>query len=77
MPRRLTTRLVKLKVACESLAISHDTFSRHWQEIFTETREPADRRKGVPRKVFEDELSVAVEEGRAAVLTFRKVMGRL
>jgi hypothetical protein len=73
MPR-LKTKLVKLRDACEALAISHDTFARHWQSVFTDTR--PERRKGVRRLVLEDELSVAVEEGAAAVLTFRKVMGR-
>lgn len=38
MARRLTTRLVKLKDACAALAISDDTFARHWQSVFTETR---------------------------------------
>lgn len=75
MPR-LKTKLLKLRVACESLAISHDTFARHWQSVFTDPRPLADRRRGVPRLVLEDELSVAVEEGRNAVLTYRKLMGR-
>ncbi|QJX01235.1 hypothetical protein [Frigoriglobus tundricola] len=72
----LTTRRVKLKDACYALGISHDTFSRRWQNVFTETREPGNRRRGVPRLVLEDELSVAVEFGAAAVATFRRTMKR-
>jgi hypothetical protein len=81
MPR-LTTRLVKVKEACHALGISHDTFDRHWREVFTETRSAEERRKGVHRHVFEDELAEAVDHGggvrgRAAVLTFRQNVGRL
>ncbi|VTR92519.1 unnamed protein product [Gemmata massiliana] len=79
---KLTTRLVKLREACHALAISHDSFSRHWQAVFTETRDKEERKKGVHRKVFEDELAKAVNAGggtkaKNAVLMFRRTMGRL
>jgi len=57
MPR-VTNRLVKMKEVCHTLGISHDTFARHWQNVFTETREPSECRRGIHRKVFEDELAV-------------------
>lgn len=76
MPR-LTTRLVKIQDACDALACCRKTFWVRWHETFTDPRPLADRRVGCERKVFEDELSVAVEQGRAAVLTFRKLMNRL
>lgn len=74
--RRLTTRLLPLFAACDALDISPSTFGRRWQAVFTDPRPKIDRRPGVPRKVFEDELKVAVEEGAAAVLLFRRTMGR-
>lgn len=77
MPRRVTTQLVKLKAACAVLAISRNTFVRRWQDVFTDGRSPEDRRERCARKIFEDELSVAVEEGREAVLTYRRLVGRL
>lgn len=78
----LTTKLLKVKEVCDALGISEDTFSRHWQGVFTETRDPAEKRKGVHRHVFEDEVAEAVNagggaRGRAAVLTFRRTMRRL
>lgn len=81
MPRspRLATKLVKLKGACEALAISRPTFWRRWHLTFTDPRPESDR-AGCERKVYEDELAVAVNEasrGKAAVLLFRKQMGRL
>ena len=45
---RLTTRLVEVKDVCRILAISEDAFSRHWQSVFTETRDPEERKKGAP-----------------------------
>ena len=79
---RLTTRLVKLKEACHALGISDDTFSRRWADVFTETRDASERRHGIHRKVFEDELAEAVNNGggtraMAAVRAFRRIMGRL
>ncbi|WP_162667390.1 hypothetical protein [Gemmata massiliana] len=44
------------------------------------TSRPADQRKRFERKVYEDELAVAVNEasrGRAAVPMSRRTMGRL
>lgn len=76
MARALKTKLVKIKAACDALAISRWTFWMKWHDVFTDPRQPDDRRPGCERKVFEDELSVAVEEGAAAVLTFRRVMNR-
>ncbi|AMV25459.1 hypothetical protein VT84_13760 [Gemmata sp. SH-PL17] len=75
--RRVTTKLVKLKIACETLAICRDTFWVKWHAVFTDPRPKEDRRHGCERKVFEDELSVALEEGINAVKTFRRTMGRL
>lgn len=82
MPRtpRLATRLVKLKDACDALAIHRDTFWKRWHPVFTDPRPAADRRHGVERKVYEDELTVAVEDaaqGKGAVLNFRRLMKRL
>lgn len=74
---RLTTRKVKLKEACRALGCCTKTFARKWRDVFTDVREPEDRRERCARMVFEDELSVAVEEGRAAVRTFRRTVGRI
>jgi hypothetical protein len=59
---------VKVKDVCHVLAISKNTFARKWRSVFTDGRAPEDRRERCALKVFEDERSVAVEEGRAAVL---------
>ena len=75
MPR-LITRRVKLKAACAALACSESTYERKWQRVFTDARSPEDRRERCARLVLEDELSMAVEYG-AAVLNYRKLMGRL
>lgn len=77
MSRRVTTRVVRLKDALDVLGCSKTTFKRKWLEVFTDARPPEDRRERCGRKVFEDELSVAVEDGSDAVLTFRRLMGRL
>jgi len=74
--KRLATRLVKLRDVLAALACSRPTFWRRWHATFTDVRPKEDRRPGVERKVLEDELSVAVESGRAAVLLFRRTMGR-
>ena len=75
--RKLTTKLVKMREVCERLAICRRSFATHWHSVFTDVRPEADRRKGCERKVLEDELATAVESGAAAVLTFRRVMGRV
>lgn len=80
MPR-LLTKLVHRRHACDALAVSPRSFWRHWHPVFTETRSKDDQRAGCERKVFEDELAVAVEAGggsraRVAVLTYRGKLGR-
>lgn len=78
--RTRTTQLVKARDVLASLAISGVTFWRKWHAVFTDPRPPADRRKGVERKVYRDELDVAVNDaasGAAAVLNFRRLVGRL
>lgn len=72
---KLATKLVKLTTVCESLAISRPTFWRRWHATFTDPR-PAGGSPGVERKVFEDELAVAVEKGATAVLNYRRLVGR-
>lgn len=85
MPRtvspKLATKLVHLRDACDALAISRDTFWVRWHATFTDPRSPEDRRPGVERKVFEDELATAVNAGggsraKLAVIAFRGQMGR-
>jgi hypothetical protein len=85
MPRspapRLTTSLVRRSAACVALGISARTFDRHWAAVFTDPRTPEDRRPRVGRKVYEDELAVAVDAGgdhagRIAVLNYRGTIGR-
>lgn len=70
-----------LPCACTALAVSRMTFWRHWQTVFTDPRNP-NHGQTVGRKVFEDELVVAVENGggdraKAAVLALRKQLGRV
>lgn len=75
-------------VACEHLGISPQTFGRHWDEVFTDYRpRPADPKelRGRRRKVMDDELRVAVENGgdqdraraAGAVLAFRRQAKRV
>jgi hypothetical protein len=80
---KLVTRLVKQREARTALAISRESFRRHWDSVFTDPRSAADRRAGVERCVYEDELAVAVEYGgrmgaraKAAVLAYRRTVGR-
>lgn len=75
--RKLTTRLRKLTDACDALGIGRTTFWAAWHAVFTDPRPTEDRRPRVSRKVYEDELATAVADGKAAVLLFRKLMGRL
>lgn len=73
-------RLVHIADACADLACSRKTFWRRWHAVFTDPRPTRDRRKGIERKVYADELNVAIEEsakGPTAVLAFRKLMNRL
>jgi hypothetical protein len=74
---KVTNRLVKLRDACAALACSRRSFWERWHGTFSDPRPAEDRRPGCERKVFEDELSVAIESGRAAVLTLRKRLGRI
>jgi hypothetical protein len=77
---KVKTRLVKIREACGALAICRDTFWVKWHAVFTDPRPKEDRRHGCERKVYEDELSIAVEEsakGKAAVLNYRSLMKRL
>lgn len=83
MPRaaKVVTKLVKMRASCETLAISRPTFWRRWHSVFTDPRGSGDVRHGVERKVYEDELAVAVEEGggesaRLAVIAYRGRVGR-
>lgn len=69
-------RLVSQREACEALGICRLTFYRRWRDVFSDPRDPADRRPGVPRKVREDELGVAINDGRLAVLNYRRLAGR-
>lgn len=78
MPRR--GRLVRLRDACADLGCCPDTFWRKWHAVFTDPRPRAERRKGVSRRVYADELDVAIEQankGPIAVLAFRKLMKRM
>lgn len=77
---KVKTRLVKIAEACDALAICRNTFWQHWHPVFTDPRPVEDRRPGCERKVYEDELSIAVEEsakGKAAVLNYRALMNRV
>lgn len=77
---RVTTRLVSLRECLTALGISRDTFERKWHSVFSDPRPPADRRKGCERKVYEDELSIAVEQSArcpAALLNYRRLMKRI
>lgn len=81
--RKLTTKLLSRAAACEALGVCARTFSQHWARVFTDPRDPADQRRGVARRVFEDELAVAVEAGggvsgraKAAVIAYRSDVGR-
>lgn len=77
---KVKTRLVKIQDVCHALGICRDTFWRRWHDTFTDPRPKEDRRKGCVRRVYEDELSIAVEEankGRAAILNYRRLKGRL
>jgi len=75
---RLKTKLLGRREACDALSIGTATFSRHWKDVFTDPRPPEDRRRCVARRVYEDELAVAVDAGggvssraKAAVLNYR------
>jgi hypothetical protein len=75
-PTRLRNRLVSQAEACADLGICRLTFHRRWASIFSDPRDVADRKRGVPRKVREDELRVAINDGRLAVLAYRRSVGR-
>lgn len=75
---KLKTKLISRIAACEALGVGVTTFSQHWTRTFTDPRAPEDRRPRVARRVFEDELAVAVEAGggvsgraKAAVINYR------
>ena len=74
---KLVTKRVKLVTACEALACCKRTFSRRWHSVFTDPRPVEDRRRSVDRPVLEDELAIAVESGAAAVLNYRRRVGRV
>lgn len=79
MPRAIP-KLLKLKDACAALGCCKWTFWHKWHSVFTDPRPPEDRRSGCERKVYDDELSVAVEQasrGKSAVLMFRRTMKRI
>jgi len=85
MPRLFTpktpTVLVHRREACRRLAIGMRVFWQRWHSIFTDPRDPEDRRPGMERRVFEDELEIAAANGggqraRIAVLNFRGIHGR-
>lgn len=74
-------KLVKTAAACEALGVSRTTFWRHWDAVFTDPRPAAERVHGTARKVYDDELAVAVERGggaaaRLAVLHLRGLLKR-
>jgi hypothetical protein len=74
-----TTKLVPLRDVCATLGCCRRSFWMNWHAHFTETR-PRDRRKGHERKVYADELDVAVEQSAhcpAALLNYRRRVGRL
>jgi hypothetical protein len=73
---RARNRLVSQRDACAALGVCRLTFFRRWASIFSDSRDPADRKRGVPRKVREDELNVALNDGRLAVLNYRRLVGR-
>lgn len=81
MPRAAEpeVRLVPLAEVLERLGgISEDVYRDHWQGVFTDRRaNGATGGRGSPRVVLSDELDVAVLEGPDAVLTYRKLKGRL
>lgn len=75
------TALVHRREACRQLGIERDTFWRVWHSVFTDPRDPEDRRPGVERKVYDDELQIAVTNGggrraRTAVLNYRGRINR-
>lgn len=76
-------KLVTRAFACESLGICERTFVTHWGDVFTDPRDPFDRVKGKPRRVYADELAAAVEigggttaEAKSAVQDYRQQVGR-
>ncbi|VTR97883.1 unnamed protein product [Gemmata massiliana] len=76
---KLTTRLVKMQEACRALGCCRRTFWRRWHLVFTAPR-PVLQRKGAERRVYEDELAIAIEQssrGVAPVLNYRRIKGRL
>jgi len=67
---------IPLPEALARLGVSRVTFWRHWQRFFTDCR--ASGRPGRGKCfVLDDELGVAVADGPAAVLAFRRLMGRV
>lgn len=83
MPRttpRTTTKLVKIGDACTGLGCGRSKFWRKWHAVFTDPRPPEERKPRFERKVYDDELAVAINEankGPAAVLMYRRLMRRL
>lgn len=72
--------LLKLSEACRRLSCCKKTFHRRWAEVFTDPRPVEDRRRAVERKVYDDELDIAINEahrGVAAVRNHRRLMKRL
>lgn len=79
----LKTKLLSRREAFEALGISDTSFDHHWKDVFTDPRAPEDRRPRVARRVYEDELAVAVEAGggvssraKVAVINYRSLVGR-
>ena len=77
MVQSVQSAFVSAQEACERLNIHRDTFQLRWNSVFTDWREPGERRTGFRRMIAVDELEIAVRNAgsgraRAAVLEFRK-----
>jgi|GEM_PF-4379652 len=65
---------------CERLNISRGTFWQKWHRVFTDPRPEADRRAGCERKIYRDELEIAIEQSAhcpAAIINYRKKKKRI
>lgn len=79
----LATRLVSRAEACEALGICLRSFSTHWHAVFTDPRAVEQRGRRWRRRVYEDELAVAVAAGggtspraKVAVIDYRGTLRR-
>lgn len=73
MPTPAKLRLVGIQEACDRLGCGRRTFWTRWHAVFTETRPKTDRRHGVQRKVYEDELDAAVANAAKAAAAVANV----